>query len=129
MNKLQAICVSLEWAKELKKAGYPQESLFYWSVETTSKELLKTLGVKRWKPTITDSKKEMDGDVSTEKIAAPTSTEIGEELPREIETTWRGRVIYHPGTNHFENSDTEANARAKCLLYLLKNGIIKSNEL
>ena len=67
--KLTDICVSLELAKELKEAGYSQESLFYWGDSISEgKYILKRKGY--FLPS--DLRKELP-------ISAPTVAELGEK--------------------------------------------------
>ena len=66
--------VSLELAKQLKEVGYPQESLFYWKNYRGVRE-------DAWEL----SQKNDPGLLSFSQYAAPLASELGEELPDQIE--------------------------------------------
>lgn len=127
----QQVC-SLELSKELKELGYPQESLFWYSpyVEIggsgrPSFKLEYRTGVK--------SNREIS-------ISAPTVAELGIVLPngyysyRREYNDWWCIAVEEDGCEScirsyetfFDDtiSDTEADARAKMLIYLLKNKLI-----
>lgn len=77
--KLEDICVSLELAKELRDAGYPQEdSLFYWVKKATEISVMGK-GVMEYAP-------------EAVICAAPTCAEIGDKLPA---------IITHSEGNHY----------------------------
>lgn len=123
---LQQICVSLELAKQLKEAGYPQESFFWWRYNW-SKE-----------------KYEIQGENRGEDFAAPTSAELGEQLPDSIHAapityfldyqklgdTWK--IDYRDADDDqllwSIGSDNEADIRAKMWLLLKEKGLIPSNQ-
>lgn len=67
---LQQICVSLELAKQLKEAGYPQKSLFWWAPPDRS-------DIKQHISAYPGLRPEM-------AIAAPTASEILNILPCRI---------------------------------------------
>jgi hypothetical protein len=116
--KLQNQVVSLELAKKLKELGFPQDSLFYWTKSLDGKNVLK-----EWR-IITG-----DEEINAYGSSAYTVAELGEMLPglwmpvkdeengrkpwlrvdREINKTWE---------------ETEADARAKTLIYLKENKLI-----
>ncbi len=116
--KLEDQVISLELAKRLKELGVKQESHFSWYVE---EEAL----------TVTH---EIDGD--GEIVAAFTVAELGEILPNmlyekyvldQIKMTDGGYGLAYRDGSDFEanaSADTEADARAKMLIYLLKNKLI-----
>lgn len=129
----QQVC-SLELAKELKELGYPQESLFYWDI---GKFPVRQDGKDR-KPFIQFSKKVL---INESYISAPTVAELGKKLPQIIkikkikyqlfcsvamDKKWF--VVYANEKDYTDNApfpflicDTEADARAKMLIYLIKN--------
>ncbi|MHA1400130.1 MAG: hypothetical protein ACTSQE_07260 [Candidatus Heimdallarchaeaceae archaeon] len=126
--------VSLELAKELKEAGYPQESLFYHVAFASGKDNL----------IVQDPRCMENFDHEEFEIySAPTVAELGEALPEDIEVQEDGYFLridkymnewtvgFSRGANlYFPHKDkSEANARALMLLYLAKEGIIKLNEL
>lgn len=128
--KLESQVCSLDLAKRLKELGVKQESCFFWS---------KYNAIEDW---------ELKGCIDThalENISAFTVAELGEMLPYQIAvgendsrgqiTTWKlqsgiwgcsylnyiGKLplidIFH--------GDTEAAARAKMLIYLIEQGLVK----
>jgi len=133
--KLEQLCVSLEFAKQLEKEGYSQNSLFYWVkngdkyVVISDKELIKNGGL----PT------------NINVYAAPTAAEIGEKLPQLISkkdeldymlgiypADGQYEVAYHDCDMSDETCITFsdkllANAAAKMYLYLKKKKI-STNE-
>lgn len=126
--KLANQVVSLELAKRLKELGVKQESYFYWIYtdgvlpDGTRDKIVagNTLGDSHW---------ELGGEQDT--YSAYTVAELGEMLPpgiaymcRENDNKWFcASVPYkvNPATNI---SNTEADARAKMLIYLLENKLI-----
>lgn len=110
-----------ELSLRLRDLGVKQESNFYWKISTN--ELcfeIRTQSMDDW-------------------VSAFTVAELGEMLPAGIEKDYSTmkimREIGHSGwivvySNRLgilkkERADTEADARAKCLIYLLENGLIK----
>ena len=123
--KLENQVVSLELAKELKKLGYPQEGLWWWCFNNCY--------TKENKPEWTlISKKILSGS----HYVAPTVAELGEKLkmyhysckfmPNYGEPKFK--IIYYQNTGYtreIARELTEANARAKMLIYLIRNKLIK----
>lgn len=123
MNNPEDQVTSLELSKKLKEAGYPQEGLFWWVKYKSSNEyvLLYYLSVFG-----SGVPKEIRND-QEDLIVAATSADLGVVMPYGISSwknpennewdchTWRGDGVYIHGK-------TEANARAKTLLYLVKTG-------
>lgn len=124
--KIEQQVVSLELAKKLKKAGYPQnDSLWYW---------MNPRGSKYWHLELNPT--EELREASIEIIAAPTVAELGEKLPfgvvseKQIGIPSLGwRVTFEIPTQtqltHSEEAETEADARCLMWLYLKKEGLIK----
>ena len=139
---IEQFCTSLEISKQLKEAGYPQESLFTWiqceepdefSLEKTEHaiELIKFDGIRD------------DTGTFHEIFAAPTASELGEQLPNEIIisekthwflTTWKrqsGEIAIKYKANEKPDycpvkiGKTEANARAKMWIYLKQNNLLE----
>lgn len=114
---------SLELSKVLKELGVAQESLFYWG---------NTIGQ------VDDScwrVQRKDRDTSMKWISAFTVAELGEIMKGKrmgitafspLQKQWwiRGGEDTHGHYEHLEMSETEADARAKMLIYLLKNKFI-----
>ncbi len=138
--KLEDQVCSLELAKRLKELGVKQESLVFW-------QFLEPWGKhpSEWQlrhyPNL-----EKSSSNSEHEISAFTVAELGEMLPRVfkndddmyyIEPNANGNglrymdyVKYHMGVGTFLRAyplvvaDTEADARAKMLIYLLENKLI-----
>lgn len=116
--KLENQVVSLELAKKLKELGVKQESLFKYIATFPSGEYR-----------ISDRYTETDLSYGADVISAFTVAELGEILPEGFriekfkDNYWcfdkkrRNRM-------HWEISETEADARAKCLIYLIENKLI-----
>ena len=150
MNLENQVC-SLELAKKLKELGVKQESLFWWNgnKEWVDKEV-KQLGggVSIVKMLDEELHWEITRCVSQspscrESYSAFTVAELGEMLPKwysshldvkkgegdeGIGDVWvctppRGDI---EKIGSFEGAATEADARAKMLVYLLENGLIKN---
>ncbi len=142
---LTDICTSLDLSKQLKEAGYPQESLFAWGKDRD----FYSGEDKGW--TIEMYKHGHPSGL----ISAPTSSELGEVLlkfaykwqmdwtmlgivylPEENNNMSQGalmklrnqlkRDIYHFDGKHYlgDLPTSEVNARAKMWLYLKKKGLI-----
>ena len=124
--KIEQKVVSLELAKELKKAGYKQEGLFYWCGDEDIIVVEYDLN---------NNAKEM---VSNFICFAPTVAELGEALPiitdsrkiqdgRKIIFITRYSIRKPAGLDwesvHFR-ANTEVDARAKMWLYLKKEKLI-----
>jgi hypothetical protein len=134
--------VSLELAKELKDLGVQQDSYFWWIQYCTSD------GCKsEWK--IEQLYCPWSGSLET--YAVPTVAELGEMLPGEIsekignmtanpyfldcgkidsEHSYYVRYIRHATGDTFciMRRSKEADARAKMLIYLIKEGIVKAKD-
>ena len=123
--KLEQQVVSLELAKRLKELGVKQNSAFWWQELQNGKGHL-----------IIDT----TDSFSHVCFSAFSVAELGEMLPKKYFPSFdflgsgknKYRVICHVNTKkygwHHEKkcADTEADARAKMLIYLLENKLIKS---
>lgn len=128
--------VSLELAKRLKELGVQQDAFFSWCrYENEPEHRLVYFGMA---PEYLELK---------EHIAAFTVAELGEMLPENIVTTWRHKcsegcaeryrgefdgyfmVSAHKVTKYETNwqtiEKTEADARAKMLVYLIEKKLVK----
>jgi len=130
MNIKDQVC-SLESAKRLYDLGIKQDSLFYWmhnkaNVQPDEVQFYKNTA--SWK-----SRGKVESSGVIEYISAFTVAELGEMLPEMIDKlqiltwkkTWRGSMTYfceHRDTVF--SADTEAEARAKMLIYLLENKLV-----
>jgi hypothetical protein len=116
--KLENQVTSLELSKQLKELGVKQESHFCW---VTSTEYV-TEG------TLSDGTSRYDSENYT-YYSAFTVAELGEmlreeefELPTYLSSTKEWVAVYE--TTLIGGSNTEADARGKCLIYLLENKLI-----
>lgn len=117
MKLEQQVC-SLELAKRLKDAGAKQESLFYWFTN----QLVYRCDLSKWEK----SKKYI--------FSAFTVAELGEMLPFNVKTNkigdsgkWFARHFIGPNNSMGDGitADTEADARAKMLICLIEQGLVK----
>lgn len=123
--KLQDQVTSLDLSKQLKELGYPQVELFWWVCYDGKWVVEKHHG---W----SEAYKHADEQV----YCAPTVAEMGEAM--QLDKVLDGKIIVEKGTASKDwyvsmeaggggvqfQSHTEANARAKCLIYLLENNLI-----
>ncbi len=127
MKREQQVC-SLELAKWLKKFEVKQESLFWWT--TNNLNLADDKCVWWLEPTV---------DSYERRISAFTVAELGEMLPINLmygddhelwfdtrkNNTGNWMVCYEDDEEVLaEHADTEAEARAKMLVYLLEHKLI-----
>jgi hypothetical protein len=125
--KLEEQVVSLELAKKLKELGVKQESLFYWKSFYTGDAVLVT------------GKPQKSNKYNS--YSAFTVAELGEMLPWLVEVAeqgyflnmvkngkkeWQWDVWYELDDDILESveAESEANARASMLIYLLENNLI-----
>jgi hypothetical protein len=124
--KLEQQVVSLELSKKLKELGVKKESLWWWREYVISKGA----DVIAW-----GEDSEDDGKVKL--YSAFTVAELGEMLPAKIyidgvkyalrfkknrENKWYLKYWRKKSTLCDYKADTEANARAKALIWLIENG-------
>lgn len=133
MQLKQQVC-SLELAKKLKELGVEQESLFYWdeSPDEENAEVFFQRGQK-------------DDLFNRRYISAFTVAELGEMLPKgNFSIRYIGVEKWEAGNNittylgmaqggpkcdlHIEEADTEATARAKMLIHLIKNNLYAPDQ-
>lgn len=121
--KLESQVCSLDLAKRLKALGVKQESLFYYMNHLSNKD---------WSNQVRypDGSDPRYWDFES-KISAFTVAELGKMLPL-FETGCSGREVrirskYIRQSWSFlkQRADTEADARAKMLIYLIEFGVIK----
>lgn len=119
--KLEKQLVNLELSQKIKDLGVKQESLFYWIQDMGGEYFLGT-------------KKQMESHKVLRYVqkhySAFTVAELGEMLPEYIKTWKRmdkfiiSRELERPPYITVEK--TEADARAKMLIYLLENNLINN---
>lgn len=131
---------SLELSQQLKEAGYPQESHFWWfkqlGTEDTSDPAFG--GYDEW--VLVESAAIDEGYMAQDRaFASPTADEILEKLPSSIvndyfwieKKSWGYAVHLYPhgspDSKHEEQGKTLADAAAKCWLYLKKEGLLEDN--
>jgi hypothetical protein len=142
--------VSLELAKQLKEAGYPQnDSLWVWAI---CDEIMGGPMYRREKrqDEFLLLRRELDNCRTTQELlvaeyAAPTVAELGEALPDALQAKitkteyelyiqkrpnyWYVIYVFYSGcikdtTLHYTTAPTEADARAKMWLYLKKEKLL-----
>jgi hypothetical protein len=126
--KLEQQVCSLDLSKRLKELGVKQESVFCWTRSRSTKDYELSSGTCIWETA------DKDGHVAAFIVA-----ELGEMLPEEISHAGMKRVLVigkplgdwlvsyrnaKLGKMEFK-ADTEADARAKMLIYLIEQGIAK----
>lgn len=125
MELEQQVC-SLEIAKRLKELGVKQENLYYWLEASDGARLMKN--------PILDTYKYF------KRYSAFTVAELGEMLPRGTKS-YLHKCVDGCDSRYFDKeisyecqlhdksktttAETEANARARMLIYLLENNLIK----
>lgn len=121
--KLEDQVVSLELAKKLKALNLKQKSLFYWTEYMDGAEVDFRIEQKLIPPSV---------------CSAFSIAELGNLLikgkhnfmpyfcDQPAEMCW---VYNFGGTLDTVTADTEADARAKCLVYLLEHNLIKTNDI
>ena len=128
---------TLELCKKLKALGYPQEGLFYWTGKADFPEGHALEGDNGTRRIVYQPDK-----LPSKGFVAPTVAELGEWLPRVIKGIssvfgefylriernrgWKvGYVSKNGKATRFVSADTEANARAKCLIWLVENNYLE----
>ena len=139
--KLTKQVTSLKLSKKLKELGVKQESLFEWSYTTVT-------GNQEWRLQHIESWAGSDAKIKA--VSAFTVAELGERLPRDLYIPYKGKSgkkRKYPQHPHFffmdgnqalvnytgggsqehltQKAYTEANARAKMLIYLIENKLVK----
>lgn len=123
--KLEQQVVSLELAKKMKELGFKQESLFYW----INREEIP--GKTIWCLEFADEQKiDYLKKSNFDIISAYTVAELGEMLPDHFHTQKSGvdyfiqsQLPSQIALGHYEFSETEADVRAKMLIYLKENNL------
>lgn len=134
MNLNSQVC-SLELAKRLKELGVNKSSLFYWIGE-------KNVDISTFGIIYIHEFGDLDENTldQYDYYSAFTVSELGEMLPKTI--TWKdgtyaltqdfyasGEFNAYYALNNYApidfTDDIEANCRAKMLIHLIKNGLIK----
>lgn len=122
---------NLELSRKLKELGVKQESLWWWIKNETSKD--NKFGLANRELKNERIRFYSNCSLKFEFFPAFTVAELGEMLPDEIYNgailTWKFENEYFCSCKADETiptfeDKTEANARAKMLIYLLKNGLI-----
>ena len=121
--KIEEQVCSLGLAKQLKELGVKQKSYWCWK-KMKSNKARNEYFLSSW-------------DMENRDLHAYTVAELGEMLPPFASTSkiagipslgWR--CIFHipPSKAHYEEEDIEADARAKMLIYLIENKLMKMAE-
>ena len=123
--KLKDQVCSLELAKKLKELGVKQESLWWWRKEASHD----------WRLRFFEDFENLDDNDNVNfvlpelTISAFTCSELGEMLPKFI-GSWKNKQNWSCRSSHDLDSklfmvNTEANARAKMLIYLIENKLVE----
>ena len=139
--KIEQQVGSLELARKLKAAGYPQKGICVWkyreavvSNQGGEWESWRLTDDDRWELRV---RRYYLGIEDKEDIIAPTVAELGEKLPDSIysedaflnclKMNGKWRICYYGCDEEIgrKTADTEADARCKMLLYLHKKGLVK----
>ena len=125
--KLEQQVANLELSRKLKSLGVKQESAFVWAknaiiVEPEPWNLIHKDCIKRW---------DFDADIRDgNAFAAFTCSELGRMIPQK----WHSRQVDGPDEWMMSDDDelvrdtharTEADCRAKMLIYLIEQGIVE----
>lgn len=117
---------SLELSKTLKTLGVKQESAFYWDTTETCVYPPNRKPENEWRWSLGYGWPRNEGESGRRVISAFTVAELGELLP-----PYTKSYRYYGGFDcDLENipsqrTDTEADARAAMLIYLIEKGIVK----
>jgi len=117
--------VSLELAKRLKALGVKQESLSYWLIDKCGSNNIMVAYLGYDKKRINFYKEDEDHDI----YSAFSVAELGEILPLNCQThksidnknEWCG---FYGGNDLIYRAKTEADCRAKMLIYLIEKGLV-----
>lgn len=128
MLPIEEQVTNLELSKKLKELGVPQESLYIWFFG----------GIKRKARVVLD-KMITNSDFNNWKCSAFTVAELGEMLPEDycsVKQIDKGDFYWM--CDKYENinktvewraeADTEADTRAKMLIHLLENNLLKLDK-
>ena len=136
--KLEDQVVSLELVKKMKELGFPQDTLWYWvlcdwNVDYEIVPFESFMYLSSDKKEVYEDYGHETGSYDIKEIySAPTPAELGEALPEEMNCAKYNNkwIVYN-----FRNvngvvmkADTEADARAKMIIYLIENGLLKLKE-
>lgn len=123
----------MELAKRLKELGVKQESAFYWCLSiaggTECSWILVFNPFRRKK----NDEGRLIGYSEDELISVFSVAELGEILPPHLQIDkyqsskflWSVTWSDMKGASHTEKADTEADARAKMLIHLIEEGVVK----
>ena len=117
--KIKDQVASLSLSRKLKNAGYPQHGLFWWVKGKKKWELHQNWGA---------------DDKRVESCVAPTVAELGEMLELD-KTEWLvcskdpiSKVFVVNFRHEIIKANTEANARARILIWLAENKYVDFKE-
>jgi len=133
--KLEDQVCSLDLAKRLKELGVKQESIFSWFVPYAAPE---NAEVGRFELVSDHAKTIMD--ISSAFTVAELGEIIQKALPDKVFHWWWSEQVEirsqyvglgprHGGTvEHTAHASTEADARARLLVYLIEQGLVKAGN-
>lgn len=124
---------SLQLSKKLKELGVKQESLFYYIAGNNDPFFRTDLGLYNSRGMCV-SDTQFEYMVDSLKVSAFTVAELGEMFPQNIQLPFKKDGLaqeywYWSSEKGRHREDTEADARAKMLIYLLEQGIIKVEDI
>ena len=133
--KIESQGVSLELAREMKELGVPQDSIFAWFQYKNLKPYVNLKNAQNYCDNVASFD---DGYAECPKEICDASTvaELGEMLPIGYRSYYYNKHL--SGGNWLCNdgeilgvadAKTEVDARAKMLIYLIKEGVIKAEEV
>lgn len=120
--KLEDQVCNLELAKKLKELRVKQKSLWYWCLTRLEDESYFELN---------DSNRHSSGHLFKKWYSAFTIAELGEMLPKtfgSMKSYTKGFICSHENDEEIIYDKTEANARAKMLIYLIEKGFLKDGN-
>lgn len=127
--KLEDQVCSLELAKKLKELGVKQESAFIWAEKAVDEFMGNVYPSSEYSIHLREDYKSLSEE-ELEEVAAFTVAELGEMLklriPAPIEGSWYAASPKDQPVKRLGKltETTEADARAKMLIYLIENKII-----
>ncbi len=124
--KLEDQVCSLELSRKLKELGVKQESYFWWA-----KSAIWNIAVRPDGNLFVPATSHSYQFPADQRYSAFTVAELGEMLKGHKFPFWSARYGWETPDNELDGSyyaDTEADVRAKMLIYLLENKLIQDEK-